>query len=78
MIELGAVVLSGERALMKWTMGLKIKGIEFVFSGSTHLHFGADGRSWITLIILISSDPLLRWCRCGPSNTVAVLNLDGF
>jgi len=43
-LEPGAVAISGETAFVEWTMGLKIKGIEFVYPGTTRLHFGADGR----------------------------------
>lgn len=40
----GAVALSGETAFVEWTMGLKIKGIEFVYPGTTRLRIGADGK----------------------------------
>ncbi|MCT0199291.1 nuclear transport factor 2 family protein [Synechococcus sp. CS-1325] len=40
----GAVALSGETAFVEWTMGLKIKGIEFIYPGTTRLRLGADGR----------------------------------
>ena len=40
----GAVALSGEIAFVEWTMGLKIKGIEFVYPGTTRLRIGADGK----------------------------------
>jgi hypothetical protein len=43
-LEPGAVALSGETAFVEWTMGLKIKGIEFVYPGTTRLRFGADGK----------------------------------
>ena len=42
-LEPGAVALSGDAAFVEWTMGLKIKGIEFVYPGTTRLRFGADG-----------------------------------
>jgi len=42
-LEPGAVALSGETAFVEWTMGLKIKGIEFVYPGTTRLRIGADG-----------------------------------
>lgn len=40
----GAVALSGDVAFVEWTMGLKIKGIEFLYPGTSRLRFGADGR----------------------------------
>jgi hypothetical protein len=40
----GAVALSGETAFVEWTMGLKIKGIEFIYPGTTRLRIGADGK----------------------------------
>ncbi len=43
-LEPGAVALSGDTAFVEWTMGLKIKGIEFVYPGTTRLRFGADGK----------------------------------
>ena len=43
-LEPGAVAVSGETAFVEWTMGLKIKGIEFVYPGATRLRFGSDGK----------------------------------
>ena len=43
-LEAGAVAISGSTAFVEWRMGLKIKGIEFVYPGVTRLHFGADGK----------------------------------
>ena len=43
-LEPGAVALSGDTAFVEWTMGLKIKGIEFVYPGTTRLRFCADGK----------------------------------
>jgi hypothetical protein len=40
----GAIALSGTVAFVEWTLGLKIRGIEFVYPGATRLRFGADGR----------------------------------
>jgi hypothetical protein len=40
----GAVALSGNVAFVEWTMGLKIKGIEFLYPGTSRLRLGADGR----------------------------------
>ncbi|MFM7265290.1 MAG: nuclear transport factor 2 family protein [Cyanobium sp.] len=43
-LEPRAAVVQGEEAFVEWRMGLKIKGIEFVYPGVTRLRFGADGR----------------------------------
>lgn len=43
-LQPGAVALSGESAFVEWTMGLKIKGIEFVYPGTSRLSIGSDGR----------------------------------
>ena len=43
-LEPGAVALSGDVAFVEWTMGLKIKGIEFIYPGASRLRLGADGR----------------------------------
>jgi hypothetical protein len=43
-LEAGAVALSGDTAFVEWTMGLKIKGIEFIYPGTSRLRLGADGR----------------------------------
>lgn len=40
----GAVALRGDVAFVEWTMGLKIKGIEFIYPGTSRLRLGADGR----------------------------------
>jgi hypothetical protein len=40
----GAAALSGDTAFVEWTMGLKIKGIEFIYPGTSRLRLGADGR----------------------------------
>jgi len=42
-LEPGAVALSGSTAFVEWAKGLKIKGIEFVYPGTTRLLIGADG-----------------------------------
>jgi hypothetical protein len=39
----GAVAISGDTAFVEWEMGLKIKGIEFVYPGATRLRFNAEG-----------------------------------
>ena len=38
-----AVALSGQTAFVEWTMGLKIKGIEFVYPGATRLRLNDQG-----------------------------------
>ena len=38
-----AVVLEGDTAFVEWEMGLKIKGIEFVYPGATRLRLNQDG-----------------------------------
>jgi hypothetical protein len=43
-LEAGAVVIHGSQAFVEWRMGLKIKGIEFIYPGVTRLHLGADGK----------------------------------
>jgi hypothetical protein len=43
-LEADAVALSGDLAFVEWTMGLKIKGIEFLYPGTSRLRLGADGR----------------------------------
>lgn len=43
-LEPGAVALNGDQAFIEWRMGLKIKGIEFIYPGVTRLRFAADGR----------------------------------
>ncbi|MEB3321879.1 MAG: nuclear transport factor 2 family protein [Synechococcaceae cyanobacterium] len=40
----GEIVVDGPRAFVEWTMGLRIRGLEFVYPGVTRLRFGADGR----------------------------------
>ena len=39
-----AVSITGKTAFVEWTMGLKIKGIEFVYPGVTRLRIDDDGR----------------------------------
>ena len=36
--------IDGDTAFVEWRMGLKIKGIEFLYPGTSRLRFGADGR----------------------------------
>jgi len=42
-LEPGAVALDGTTAFVERTMGLKIKGNEFIYPGTTRLRIGADG-----------------------------------
>lgn len=43
-LETECVVMEHEVAFVEWRMGLKIKGIEFIYPGTTRLVFGSDGR----------------------------------
>lgn len=43
-LEPGAVALQGDTGFVEWRMGLKIRGIEFVYPGATRLRLGCDGR----------------------------------
>ena len=43
-LEPGAVAVNGDQAFIEWRMGLKIKGIEFLYPGVTRVRFGPDGR----------------------------------
>jgi hypothetical protein len=40
----GAIALTDDTGFVEWVMGLKIRGIEFVYPGATRLHFDAEGR----------------------------------
>jgi hypothetical protein len=40
----GAVAIEGDTAFVEWEMGLKIKGIEFIYPGTTRLRFNAEGK----------------------------------
>jgi hypothetical protein len=40
----GAIAIDGNTAFVEWEMGLKIKGIEFIYPGSTRLLFNAEGK----------------------------------
>ena len=42
--ETSNVSITGELAFVEWRMGLKIKGVEFIYPGTTRLVFGRDGR----------------------------------
>ena len=39
-----AIALNNDVAFIEWTMGLKIKGIEFIYPGATRMTFGIDGK----------------------------------
>jgi len=43
-LETESVVVNGETAFVEWRMGLKIKGIEFIYPGATRLSFNPDGK----------------------------------
>ena len=43
-LESESVAVDGDVAFVEWRMGLKIKGIEFIYRGATRLVFGSDGR----------------------------------
>ena len=43
-LETSNVSITGELAFVEWQMGLKIKGVEFIYPGTTRLVFGRDGR----------------------------------
>jgi len=43
-LETSNVSITGELAFVEWRMGLKIKGVEFIYPGTTRLVFGRDGR----------------------------------
>ena len=40
----GAIVINEEIAFIEWEMGLKIKGIEFIYPGVSRLEINADGK----------------------------------
>ncbi len=40
----GAVAITGNTAFVEWEMGLKIKGIEFIYPGATRLLLNAAGK----------------------------------
>ncbi|AFY27400.1 hypothetical protein Cyagr_0194 [Cyanobium gracile PCC 6307] len=60
----GAVALSGDTAFVEWTMGLKIKGIEFVYPAPLASASAPMVGSSSTAITSISSAPPLLRCRC--------------
>ncbi len=40
----GAIAIDGDRAFVEWEMGLKIKGIEFIYPGTTRLIFNQEAK----------------------------------
>lgn len=43
-LEPTSLAISGDTAFVEWVLGLKIKGIEFLYPGVSRLRFAADGR----------------------------------
>jgi len=43
-LKAGAIAMAGDTAFVEWEMGLKIKGIEFIYPGTTRLRFNSDGK----------------------------------
>ena len=43
-LETSNVSITGELAFVEWRMGLNIRGVEFIYPGTTRLVFGRDGR----------------------------------
>ena len=43
MLKPAAVAIEGDVAFVEWTLGLKIRGIEFVYPGVSRLHFDGKG-----------------------------------
>jgi hypothetical protein len=44
MLRPGALAISGDTAFIEWEMGLKIKGIEFLYPGTSRLRFNGEGK----------------------------------
>ena len=40
----GAIAIEGNIAFVEWEMGLKIKGIEFIYPGTSRLCFNEEGK----------------------------------
>lgn len=40
----GAIAIEGDQAFVEWEMGLKIKGIEFIYPGVSRLHINSEGK----------------------------------
>ena len=43
-LEADSVAITGDVAFVEWRMGLKIKGIEFIYPGATRLRFDGAGK----------------------------------
>ena len=43
-LETDSVAITGDVAFVEWRMGLKIKGIEFIYPGATRLRFDSAGK----------------------------------
>ena len=43
-LETDSVAITGDVAFVEWRMGLKIKGIEFIYPGATRLRFDIAGK----------------------------------
>lgn len=43
-LSTGAIAVDGDVAFVEWEMGLKIKGIEFIYPGTTRLRFNTEGK----------------------------------
>ena len=43
-IESHSIAINNNIAFIEWTMGLKIKGLEFLYDGTTRLIFDKDGK----------------------------------
>ena len=43
-LETDQIAVQNQTAFVEWRMGLKIKGVEFIYPGTSRLVFGEDGR----------------------------------
>lgn len=43
-LNAGAIAVDGDTAFVEWEMGLKIKGITFVYPGTTRLRINSEGK----------------------------------
>ena len=44
LLKPGAIAIDGNTAFVEWEMGLKIKGVEFIYPGATRLLFNDAGK----------------------------------
>lgn len=44
MLQAGSMAFAGDHAFVEWTMGLRIRGIEFVYPGVSRLAFDSQGK----------------------------------